>query len=88
MAPIEIMVRPRRSNDLLRWLKAIIVRAAKAHTSRKITAGALVAASISGFRFVQPIDDAARIFRTVSLIGGSIGFGWPLLLLIFPPRNY
>jgi hypothetical protein len=81
------MARARRANNRLHWLKAIILPAAKTHMSRKITAGALVAASISGFRFVDPIDDAARTFRTVCLICGSIGLGWFLLLLIFLPGS-
>jgi hypothetical protein len=81
------MVGARRTSNRLHWLKAVILPAAKTHTSRKITAGALVAASISGFRFVDPIDDAARIFRTICLICGSIGLGWFLLLLTFPPRK-
>jgi len=40
----------------LDWFKSLIAPAAKAHTSRKISAVAVVAGAISVLRFVQPID--------------------------------
>jgi hypothetical protein len=58
---------------MLGWFKQLMVPAAKAHTSRKITAGAMVAASISGFRFVQPVDGPAQAFRYICLTAGGIG---------------
>jgi hypothetical protein len=69
----------------LRWLKGLILPAAKMHTSRKITAGAVIAAAISGFRFVDPTDGIAQLFRGVCLITGTFGFLWLIILLIFPP---
>lgn len=69
------------------WLKTLILPAAKAHTSRKIAASALIAGAISGFRFVQPIDDPAKSFRTLCLFAGGFGFFWLIVLSIFPPRT-
>jgi hypothetical protein len=80
------MPSPRRGNSQLLWLKALILPSAKTHLSRKITAGAVVAAAVSGFRFVQPVDDIARLFRIICLIGGTLGFGAFIVLLVFPPK--
>jgi hypothetical protein len=44
----------------LGWLKSLIAPAAKAHSSRKISAVAVVAGAISVLRFVLPVDGAAR----------------------------
>jgi hypothetical protein len=68
------------------WLKAWILPAAKTYTSRKIAAGAIVAASISGFRFVQPIDDTAKTFRIICLVTGTLGFVGLIVLFFMPPR--
>jgi hypothetical protein len=64
-----------------------MVPAARAHASRRITAGALIAASVSGFRFVRPEDEAAQIFRYICLAGGGIGFLWFTWLLFFPAKR-
>ncbi len=71
----------------LHWLKAVILPAAKTHASRKITAAAVVAASISGFRFVEPNDDVAKYFRSMCLVAGSLGFLGLIVLFIFPPHT-
>jgi len=70
----------------LSHLKAFILPAAKTHTSRKIVCGALIAGSVSGFRFVQPVDEAAKAFRYLCLVCGTIGFVGFIWLLIFPPK--
>jgi hypothetical protein len=72
---------------MLSWLKRLILPAAKAHTSRKIAAVATVASAISGFRFVDPVDDASRIFRVVCLVFGTAGFVFLAFLFIFPPSG-
>jgi hypothetical protein len=81
------MVSRGRGSPNIGWLKSLILPAAKSYTSRRLTAGAIVAATISGFRWVQPIDEAARLFRWFCLAGGVVGFIWLVTLLIFPPRS-
>jgi hypothetical protein len=69
------------------WLKALILPAAKTHTSRKISAVAMIAGATSGFRFVAPDDEFAHAFRAICLLGGATGFLWLFILLVFPPRG-
>ena len=69
---------------VLQELKKVMLPAAKVHASRKITAVATITASISGFRFVQPLDIPAMIFRYVCLLAGIIGFLWLIILTVFP----
>jgi hypothetical protein len=69
----------------LDWFKALIAPAAKAHTSRKITAAAVVAGAISVLRFVPPSDGASEALRWVGSMAGTLGFFWLVWLLFFPP---
>ena len=77
-------LRFRRPN--LRWIKSLILPAARTHTSRKITAVALITGSVSVFRFVQPVDEAASLFRMLAMIAGTAGFIGLLWLFVFFAR--
>ncbi len=77
------MPKGRQSLDLL---KRLILPAAKTHTSRKITATAMITASVSGFKLVAPIDEASRLFREICLIAGTIGFIGLIWLFFFSPK--
>ena len=72
---------------LIRWTKGVMLPAAKVHTSRKIVAVAMLAAAVSGFRFVDPVDDPAKAFRWLCLGFGGIAFVWLAVLAIFPPKK-
>lgn len=73
------------ARDLL-WLKRLILPAAKAHAARKSTALAVIAAAVSGFKWVKPVDLPAQMFRYVLLLAGAAGVVWLIVLLIFPPE--
>jgi len=71
----------------LHWLKRMMLPAAKAYASRKLAAGALIAASISGFLFVEPLDTPAIVFCYVCLAAGTAGLALLVILAFFPPQT-
>jgi hypothetical protein len=83
---IPYLMTSRKRSEFLGWLKKLILPAAKSHTSRKITATAIVTASVSGFKLVAPADEASKLFREVCLAAGVFGFVALIWLFLFPPK--
>jgi hypothetical protein len=60
---------------------------AKAHTSRKITAVAMITGATAGLRWLTPLDSPSIVMRWACMAFGLVGFLWLSVLLIFPPEK-
>jgi len=71
-------------NDVVDIFRSRLARLATGRgVSQRFTSGGIVSMAITGFKYVEPIDGPATLFRWCCAVFGIIGFVWLLLDLIF-----
>jgi hypothetical protein len=69
---------------LVSWLKKIMLPPSRAHISRHVTAGAVIAAAISAFHFIPGSSELEYFLKVGAVIIGAAAFVWLDVLTFFP----
>jgi hypothetical protein len=73
-----------QGKSITSWLKKIMLPPSRAHISRHIAAGAVIAAAISAFHFIPGSSEFEYFLKVGTVVIGAAAFVWLDVLTFFP----